>query len=68
MMTLSKGEIKKIILVTTDGSHWDVTLKKKRKIWEELYDYIEWEDFRDHYFCCCLCKTYVNESCVCYAR
>ncbi len=36
--------------------------------WQEEYQDVEWEDFRDHYFKCTECGGYDKEQCICYAR
>lgn len=41
---------------------------KKRKDWEDFYDYIPWEDFKENYFKCEMCGCWVDEPCICYAR
>jgi len=36
--------------------------------WQDEYEHVAWEDFRDHYFKCDDCGSYDNEPCICYAR
>jgi hypothetical protein len=36
--------------------------------WENEYDFIPWEKFRDNYFKCSRCGGYDDQQCICYAR
>ena len=36
--------------------------------WQDEYDWVEWEDFKDSWAYCERCKGYSKGSCICYAR
>ena len=43
-------------------------VQKKRSVWKEDYDHIQWSIFRDNYTECHKCGTWDKEQCICYAR
>ncbi len=36
--------------------------------WQEEYNWVEWEEFRDSWIYCERCKGYSVSNCICYAR
>ena len=36
--------------------------------WQDEYDWVEWEEFKDSWIYCELCEGYSECSCICYAR
>lgn len=36
--------------------------------WQDEYEFEEWEDFKDYWTYCEICKGYSEGSCICYAR
>jgi hypothetical protein len=43
-------------------------LLQKLYDWQEEYQHIPWEKFRDSYYKCDCCGGYDNQQCICYAR
>ena len=36
--------------------------------WQEDYDWVDWEEFKDSWLYCDRCKGYNEGQCICYAR
>ena len=36
--------------------------------WQEQYDYVDWETFKNSWFLCSRCGGYDEGQCICYAR
>jgi hypothetical protein len=41
---------------------------EKLYIWQEQYNWVKWDEFRDEWFYCHTCKSYNEGQCICYAR
>jgi hypothetical protein len=54
------------VISDSDKKSLDIVLKILE--WQDSYDYIEWERFRDQFFLCDRCKGYSDDNCLCYAR
>lgn len=60
-----------IPLIETELAIHDVDngwLIQKFYDWQEDYDWVDWNEFRDHWFKCTLCGAYEQGQCICYAR
>jgi hypothetical protein len=36
--------------------------------WQDEYDWVDWEDFKDDWIYCERCKCYSIGQCICYSR
>lgn len=36
--------------------------------WQEDYDWVEWNEFKDSWFYCDRCEGYSEGQCICYTR
>ena len=36
--------------------------------WQDEYDWVDWEEFKDDWIYCEYCKGYSKGQCICYAR
>lgn len=36
--------------------------------WQEDYDWVDWDEFKNSWFYCDRCKGYSEGQCICYAR
>jgi hypothetical protein len=36
--------------------------------WQDEYEWVDWEEFKDYWTYCERCKGYSEGSCICYAR
>ena len=63
-----KVEFKLDIKIEEDEEDVEEDLTKKQ-VWEREYkDYVNWEEFEEKYFQCCICGEYDDQQCICYAR
>ena len=42
--------------------------RSKHQIWQEDYNHVTWEEFKEDFWLCVTCRTYVDEVCMCYVR
>jgi len=58
---------KNLLLLDISESKSEYYLQKLYD-WQEDYDWIEWEEFKNKWSYCNRCKGYSEGQCICYAR
>ena len=41
---------------------------EKLLIWQEEYDWVDWDEFNAWWLFCERCESYAEQQCICYAR
>lgn len=75
-MNIFKSKIEKLTLKITEENLrlLDVSERnseyylEKLFTWQDEYDGVEWEEFKDSWTYCERCKGYSEGTCICYAR
>lgn len=63
----SKIAEKNLLLLDVSERNSEYELQKLFD-WQEDYDWVEWNEFKDSWFYCDRCKGYSEGQCICYAR
>lgn len=61
----SKIVEKNLLLMNECDSEYEL---QKLYYWQEDYDWVDWEEFKNSWFYCSRCKGYSKGQCICYAR
>ena len=64
---ISKIAEKNLLLLDVSERNSEYELQKLYD-WQEDYDWVDWEEFKDSWFYCDRCKGYSEGQCICYAR